>query len=1054
MFFGFEDNLFIIAPYIKPANSSRNIITCDTDVFDIVADKIADLTSRGEVLIMCDLNARTGSLEDYTCTDENEFSTDRSITPHELLSLGISVNRSNQDKTVNEYGLKLIDLCKMSDLIILNGRVGDDKDLGKFTYCNKRGKSVNDYSICSKGVISMIKNFFVCNFNAFSDHARIGLELHCDIGNKNNNLQDCDTVESSDVKMKWKNERKDEYIYLLDEPNNIILLENISRSLDDDNFNESVLDDCVNNLNKIILTAGESHKKINTNNSNKSSRPNSHIWYDSDCKDKRLLFECAERLFRNTGSDIDRVQMCEARKIYRKICREKRKQYQLNQANELAYLSSHNPKLFWNKIRNKNKRELGNCDFLDYFRNLNTMQPFMDPEEEEIINDWEKNGDVVNDTVLDEIISMNELETAIKNLKCSKAHGLDKILNEFIINGNSMLKNIILKLFNVIFNTGCFPQNWAVGEIIPIHKKGDKNDPQNYRGITLLSCIGKLFTSIINARLNKWAEINDIFCEQQYGFREARSTTDCLFIVHGLIEHFLNMSKTLYCGFIDLKRAFDGVNRRALWFKLNKNNISTKIVTIVRDMYSKIKLCVRSTEGGGADSDFTYFTSYAGVFQGESLSPFLFSMFLNDMENIFSNNDRTGVELDHGLKLYLVMFADDMTILSETREGLQNGLDALHLYCNKWGLTVNVDKTKCIAFKKGGKVGKLDKWKYNGHELETVTHFKYLGLVLGSSGKFTKSIQALSEDSRKSLFNLKVVFHQFPELTIDIQLRLFKSLVLPKLTYSCEIWGFCEAEPLEKIHRSFLKSILGVRKTVPNAFVYRELKQEPIINIRLCRIVKYWLKILRLKDSNPVKIVYINLKRDMEEDQSIINWVSLLKNSLEKIGFGYAWVQQDVPNQVKFTSEFKQRISDMYLQQSNEAISSLSEHRIYRLLCDSQNGFNYLRDIKETYIRFSITRLRLGSHNLMLERGRWQRPKLNFADRTCDECDVIEDEFHVVCICRRFSEIRKQYLPSTLYEKPSMHSFIDFIINGSKNEIRLFGIFCHKMLSTYNTNFI
>ena len=124
------------------------------------------------------------------------------------------------------------------------------------------------------------------------------------------------------------------------------------------------------------------------------------------------------------------------------------------------------------------------------------------------------------------------------------------------------------------------------------------------------------------------------------------------------------------------------------------------------------------------------------------------------------------------------------------------------------------------------------------------------------------------------------------------------------------------------------------------------------------------------------------------------------------------------------------------------------------MLCDTQNGFNYLRDIKETYIRFSITRLRLGSHNLMLERGRWQRPKMKFIDRTCDECDVIEDEFHVVCICSRFSEIRKKYLPSTLYEKPSMHSFIDFIINGSKNEIRLFGIFCHKMLSTYNTNFI
>ena len=109
-------------------------------------------------------------------------------------------------------------------------------------------------------------------------------------------------------------------------------------------------------------------------------------------------------------------------------------------------------------------------------------------------------------------------------------------------------------------------------------------------------------------------------------------------------------------------------------------------------------------------------------------------MFLNDMENILSCNDKVGVELELGLKLYLVMFADDMTIVSETREGLQIGLDNLHVYCTKWGLTVNVDKTKCVAFKKGGRIGKLDKWNYNGHDLETVKHFKYLGLILGSSG--------------------------------------------------------------------------------------------------------------------------------------------------------------------------------------------------------------------------------------------------------------------------------------------------------------------------------
>ena len=153
-------------------------------------------------------------------------------------------------------------------------------------------------------------------------------------------------------------------------------------------------------------------------------------------------------------------------------------------------------------------------------------------------------------------------------------------------------------------------------------------------------------------------------------------------------------------------------------------------------------------------------------------------------------------------------------------------------------------------------------------------------------------------------------------------------------------------------------------------------------------------------------------------------------------------------------SEFKQSISDIYLQQCHGNISNLSEHRIYRLLCDNQKGLNNLREIKEKYIRFSITRLRLGSHNLMIERGRWQRPKVEFIDRICDECGVIEDEFHVLMICKRFDELRKQYFPLALYENPSMHSFIYYLNNANVSEIRRVGVFCYKMFNIYNTSCI
>ena len=120
--------------------------------------------------------------------------------------------------------------------------------------------------------------------------------------------------------------------------------------------------------------------------------------------------------------------------------------------------------------------------------------------------------------------------------------------------------------------------------------------------------------------------------------------------MHGLIEYYFKSSKQLYCSFVDLTKAFDGVDRNALWYKLNKSGVSSKIIRLVRNMYDKIKLCVKNhkitknlitermessiNEHHQLDlEEEMYFSSCTGVFQGESLSPFLFSMYVNDLDN-------------------------------------------------------------------------------------------------------------------------------------------------------------------------------------------------------------------------------------------------------------------------------------------------------------------------------------------------------------------------------------------------------------------------------------
>ena len=144
------------------------------------------------------------------------------------------------------------------------------------------------------------------------------------------------------------------------------------------------------------------------------------------------------------------------------------------------------------------------------------------------------------------------------------------------------------------------------------------------------------------------------------------------------MQKFLNSATNLYCCFVDLSRAFDNIDRNALWFKLQQAGISCKIINLVKNMYSKIKLCVRETcnqmmsRGNGNesndmlgdDADNPIFTSFSGVFQGECLSPFLFSMFVNDLSDFLADVNDVGIYLNE-IVVTALLFADDMIIFRE-----------------------------------------------------------------------------------------------------------------------------------------------------------------------------------------------------------------------------------------------------------------------------------------------------------------------------------------------------------------------------------------------------
>ena len=155
---------------------------------------------------------------------------------------------------------------------------------------------------------------------------------------------------------------------------------------------------------------------------------------------------------------------------------------------------------------------------------------------------------------LDNPITIDEIKIAIKSLKCGKAFGNDCILNEYFIECADILAMHLCDLFNGILNSGFYPTSWTEGAIIPIHKKGPTNDVNNYRGITIVSCFSKLFTTVLCKRIELFCSQNDVISDAQFEFRKGRSTVDAIYTLLTVIQKYMNNTKLLYVVFVDLMK--------------------------------------------------------------------------------------------------------------------------------------------------------------------------------------------------------------------------------------------------------------------------------------------------------------------------------------------------------------------------------------------------------------------------------------------------------------------------------------------------------------------
>ena len=420
-------------------------------------------------------------------------------------------------------------------------------------------------------------------------------------------------------------------------------------------------------------------------------------------------------------------------------------------------------------------------------------------------------------TGLDRDIELTEVLRALTTAKNGKATGLDGLPVEVLRNQSAI--SFLHELFKKCFSSGKVPSTWLHNIISPIPKcnTGDPRDPNSSRGITLASCVYKLYCSVLNKRLSVWAEANQRIADEQNGFRKARSCIDHLCSLTEIIEHRRKKRLPTFAAFIDFSKAYDRIPRSLLWYKLEKLGPDGPFLRALKSLYQNVKCAIRIN---GTHSDF--FNVNIGLKQGCLISPALFNLYVNDLiEEI--NSIKCGITVGNEM-VSALMYADDMVLISHSEDHLQQMLNKLHSWCDNWKMTVNASKTKVMHFRIGPSVRRSSfVFTCGDKEIGFADHYRYLGLVLNEFLDYQKTATEVAKAATRALGAVIAKCKAHGDVPYTCFSQLFDTLVQPIIDYAAAVWGHRSFSCINAVQHRACRFFLKVGRHTPNTAVTGEM---------------------------------------------------------------------------------------------------------------------------------------------------------------------------------------------------------------------------------------
>jgi hypothetical protein len=464
-----------------------------------------------------------------------------------------------------------------------------------------------------------------------------------------------------------------------------------------------------------------------------------------------------------------------------------------------------------------------------------------------------------------------EVEAAISSLR-NTAPGLNGVPAQLLKAGGAAVVQWVHRCICAAWAAGTAPPAWKRAALVPIHKKGDKLAADNYRGVTLLDVVGKVYVTVIHSRIR--SHLCGQLLQSQCGFVPGKGTGEAMFRLRRLVELARDYASPLHAAFVDFRKAFDSVNRATLWRLLQARGVNPKLVGLVEDLYCG---CEARVSVGGQESE--WFPMSTGVRQGCPMSPTLFNVFMDFMARLVTSRCRQqGVRgfrvafrisgqlveppsrADECIALLMLLYADDLALLADSQEGLEAAMGVLQQVAAEWGMAINYPKTKAVVFGPPQQPQPQPLQVPGGEEVGHEHQFCYLGGVQEAGGSLEPELGRRLKAAGLHWHWIRKRVCRAPGVSLKTKMALYKAFVVPSLLYGgAESWAPTDSQlhQLDTFNASCLRSLLGASRRHPsmlsNDEVYRSTSM-PQVSVLLRKHRMRWLgHVARMPDTDVTK---------------------------------------------------------------------------------------------------------------------------------------------------------------------------------------------------------